>query len=63
MFVNLKSKIDKEDPPKMEHQCQKTDPLNSEPKFRFAFNWLGEAAHTRINSAVTSSQFETLYRV
>ena len=51
MFANLKSKIEFEELPKLEHQCKLTNPQEPEPKFKFAFNWSGQYIHTRLNSA------------
>lgn len=63
MIANLKSKMDDQKLPKLEHDCQVTNPQNLEPKFRFAFNWLGESTHVRVRSAVTTTKrFETLDR-
>jgi hypothetical protein len=65
MFANLKSKMDDfHQHPRLDHQCQVTHPQDPGPKFRFAFNWLGEIPHTRVRSAVTTTKrFETLDRV
>jgi hypothetical protein len=64
MIVSLKSKLDGQEPPRLEHRCQLTNPEVVKPKFRFSFNWLGETTHLRVRSAVTTTKrFETLDRV
>lgn len=47
MFASLKGKIDSAVTPSIEHMCQFTNPYEPEPKFRFAFNWVGQTNHGR----------------